>query len=307
MTLDFDKLTDGEALGILTEEHGSQTISAWKDQIISASDVLWYLDEYEFTTLEDAIALQGWDKRLGKRIHQGLINSGADIQEATECHDIADDVERCPGCGTEMYWFELPGGRNYTETEYVDEYGELIGEDIKFVEQPSGMYWNADKQEDHAPHLCNCCSVDMFRRFDRGTSTISVFYGETDEYNKFHMEGNIVMWDMYYDHGMTDLHLLPGDHNDLPQALAKNNLTEFLDEHDWAEVSWSVYKRQRDYGRLYNARREYKDIAREWAEAKEPHPDVSFTYVVNESSWPSFYLPEDKKEDFLDLLEEQIN
>jgi hypothetical protein len=311
MTLDYDKLTYDEALGILTEEHGSQTISAWKEQIISASDVLWYLDEYESVTLEDAIALQGWDKRLGRRIHNGLLNSGADIQEATECYDIADDAERCPGCGTEMYRFELPSvGLHMTETEYVDEYGELSGEDIKFVEQPSGMYWNADKQDDHAPHLCNCCSVDMFRQIDRRTqSTVSIFYGETDEYTKFSIEDNIVMWHMYYDHDMTDLYLLPGDHNDFPKAMARNNLTEFLDEHDWVEVSWSVYKEECEFSRLYNTRRDYRKVAKEWASINESHPDIDFTYIVDTASYgkPSFYMAEENKEDFLHELEQQIS
>ena len=113
--MNYDKLTQDEALDILKNEYDEKEVETWdnRNHIISAPDVLYYADAYG--DLEDAILLQGWDKTLPTRAHKGLLDSGMDIFEAVNTHDL--ETERCPSCGSDMWRFEIYTGNSHTQTE----------------------------------------------------------------------------------------------------------------------------------------------------------------------------------------------
>ena len=96
--INYSELTDEEAIDILKNDFGSRLIEDRQNEIISAPDVLYYADAYG--DLESAILLQGWDKTLPDTVHKGLLDSGLDIYEAVNTHDI--DEEKCPHCDSKL-------------------------------------------------------------------------------------------------------------------------------------------------------------------------------------------------------------
>lgn len=311
----YDRLTDEQALDILKQDFGPGLVNDWKHQIISAPDVLYYADAYG--DLEDAILLQSWDKSLPSRVHKGLLDSGYDIYEAVNNHDL--EKETCPCCGSDMWRFEIHTGHGYNQTEWVDEWGNVTGDYVEFVEQVDGHIWNAGKEDDHAPVLCPACSTDAHRDFPRKAShsgSVRVHYGETDEISGFSVKGNLVRWDFeaYFGDKMTDLWGLPGGHEDgLAKALATKGLTDWLDEHGWTEIAEATVKEAaKPPKRGYKVGREYRRIAEEWAESDETHPDLDFTYVIDFATFghPSFFVAEENEDlllrEICDLIERRV-
>ena len=316
--IDYDRLTETEALDILKADFGEAEVQMWFDRnhIISAPDVLYYADA--FGDLEDAILLQGWDKTLPDRVHKGLLESGADIFEATECHDI--EAETCPSCGSDMFRFELPGGSNYTHTEWVDEWGNVTDDVVEYVDDVAGHIWNADREDDHTPILCGACSMDShydFPRRDYDSGSVRIHYGETDEVSGFSVSGNLVRWDFlgYFGDHMTDLFDLPDGEHGLPVALVKRELPEWLEANDWTEIAQQtaldeVSKRSALKRRGF--REQYRRIAEEWAESRETHPDLDFTYVIDFATFgsPSFFVAEENRDallaEIVDLIDRRL-
>lgn len=318
-TIDYNRLTDDEAIDILKTDFDSREVETWlnRGEIISAPDVLYYADAYG--DLEDAILLQGWDKTLPVRVHKGLLESGCDIFEAVNCHDI--DAETCPSCDSDMYRFEIPTGTGYTQTEWVDEWGNVTDDYVEHVECVEGHIWNADPDPDHAPILCAACSMDShydFPRRETDSGSVRIHYGETDEISGFSVAGNLVRWDFeaYFGDEMTDLWGLPGGHEEgLAAALAGSTLTDWLDEHGWTEIAQDTVKSelsQRAALKTRGLRKEYRRIAEEWAEARETHPDLDFTYVIDFATFgsPSFFVAEDNRDallaEIVDLIERRV-
>ena len=316
-TIDYDRLTDAEALDILKQDFDPQEVESWeaRNHIISAADVLYYADAYG--DLEDAILLQGWDKTLPVSAHKALLDSGYDIFEAVNCHDI--EKERCACCDADMWPFEIGTGSGYTQREWVDEWGNVTSDMVEYVSDPAGHIWNAMEEPDHAPVLCSACSHDVHYDFPRTLSnsgSVVVHYGETDERSAFSVTGNLIRWDFeaYYD-DMTDLWGLPGGEKGLPVALADGSYTEWLADNDWAEVAFDAVKEQgraRTRMKIRTFDREYRRIAEEWAEGEETHPDLDFTYVIEFVSFgkPSFVVPVEHKDELIaeivDLIDRRI-
>lgn len=312
-SIEYSTMTETEARQDLIADFGLHKVELWEDRnhIISYTDVLYYADAYG--DLEDAILLQGWDKSLPTTAHKGLLNSGYDIYEAVNCHNM--ETQRCPSCGSDMWAFELPGGSNYTVTEYVDEHGNVTDEFVEYVSSPDGYIWNADPEEDHAPVLCAACSMDSHYDFPRNadeSGSVRVHYGETDEISGFSVAGNLVRFDheWHIDAGMIDLWGLPGDYEGLPVALAGNSLPEWLDENGWTEIAQKTAKDAANpHIRTRTFDREYRRIASEWADSDETHPDLDFTYVIDFATFgkPSFFVAEENKDallaEIVDLVE----
>jgi hypothetical protein len=307
--MDYKKLTDDEAIDILKNDFDPAVVEDRRNEIISAPDVLYYADAYG--DLESAILLQAWDKTLPDRVHRGLLESGLDIYEGVNTNDL--EKERCPCCGSDMWRIEIYQGDGYTSTDWVDEWGNVTGEYIEYVESIDGHLWNAAKEEDHAPVLCAACSMDAHREFPRTAShsgSVRIHYGETDEISGFSVKDNLVRWDFeaYFGDGMTDLWGLPGGHEEgLAKALATSTVTDWLDEHDWVEVAKDTVKENCEKRIQIKTRtfdREYRRIAEEWAEAFETHPDISFTYVIDFATFgsPSFFVDEENSDELIDEI-----
>jgi hypothetical protein len=313
--MNYDKLTEEEAIDILKQDFDPLEVETWlnRGEIISAPDVLYYADAYG--DLEDAILLQSWDKTLPVRVHKGLLDSGLDIFEAVNNHDL--EKERCPCCDSDMYRFEMPVG-NYTNYEWVDEWGNVTDEWIEYVSDVDSHIWNANPEPDHAPILCPACSMDSHYDFPRTASSsgsVRIHYGETDEISGFSISGNLVRWDFegYFGDGMTDLWGLPGGHEEgLAKALASGgdySLSDWLDEHGWTEIAQATVKEAiPPGGRTYKAKKEYRRLAEEWAEGFETHPDLDFTYVIDFSTFgaPSFFVPAEHEDALLDEIVDLI-
>ena len=311
---DYENMMDSVALSYLAEDFGRDEVKTWLDRnhIISPTDVLYFADAYG--DLEDAILLQSWDKSLPSRAHKGLLDSGMDIYEAVNNHDL--EKQRCPCCDADMWEFEIYHGDGFTQTEWVDEWGNVSDDWIEFVSDVDGHYWNADPENDHAPVVCPACSHDMGRDFPikpDHSGSVRVHYGETDEISGFAVKGNLVRWDfeMFYDDNMTDLWGLPGGHeNGLAKALASDSLVEWLNDNDWTEIALKTAKDASRPGistRTFH--REYKRIASEWAQSNETHPDIDFTYVIDFATFgdPSFFVAEENEgallAEIVDLIE----
>lgn len=316
--MNYQKLTDEEALDILKTEHDSKTVEHFesKGEIISPPDVLYYADAYG--DLEDAILLQGWDKTLSKYVHKGLLDSGLDIYEGVDVHDL--DKEFCPCCDSEMYHFEIsePGG--HTSYHTISEHGD-IDDFLEYVSNPDGRYWNANPDENHSAMLCPVCSRDVQRDFPRHldeNGSVVAHYGETDEVSAFSVSGNLVKWEFQDRLGFrnseqwTDLYPLPGDTLDLAESWATSNQTEFMQKHGWDEIAFSQVKEDLDaYASVHRrgSKKEYRKLAESWATEKETHPDLDFSYLIDFSMYgtPSFWVADENREalmaEITDLIE----
>ncbi|UBF22669.1 hypothetical protein HRTV-25_gp88 [Halorubrum tailed virus 25] len=311
---DYENMMDSVALSYLAEDFGHDEVKMWLDRnhIISPTDVLYYADVYG--DLEDAILLQSWDKSLPSRAHRGLLDSGYDIFEAVNNHDL--EKERCPCCDADMWRFEIRHGEGYTQTEWVDEWGNVTDDFVEFVSDVESRFWNAEPEDDHAPILCPACSHDIgydFPTHADQSGSVRVHYGETDEISGFSVKGNLVRWDFeaYFGDEMTDLWGLPGGHEDgLAKALASGSLAEWLEDNNWTEIALKTAKDAAPSNistRTFH--REYKRIASEWAKSDETHPDLDFTYVIDFSTFghPSFFVAEENEAALLaeinDLIE----
>ena len=312
-SIEYSTMTETEARQDLIADFGLHDVELWEDRnhIISYTDVLYYADAYG--DLEDAILLQGWDKSLPETAHRGLLDSGLDIYEGVNCHNM--ETERCPSCGSDMWRFEIWCGDGHTQTEWVDEHGNVTDDWVEFVSEPDGYIWNAAPEDDHAPILCAACSMDSHYDFPRQadeSGSVRVHFGETNEISGFSVAGNLVRFDHEWniDAGMTDLWGLPGDYEGLPVALAENSLHEWLDEHDWTEIAQKEVKDTANpYISTRTFYREYRRIASEWADSDETHPDLDFTYVIDFATFgkPSFFVAEENKAallaEIVDLIE----
>lgn len=314
--MNYEKLSDEEAIDILKQDFGAAEVEAWQNRnhIISAPDVLYYADAYG--DLADAILLQGWDKTLPSRVHKGLLDSGLDVFEAVDTHDL--ETQQCPSCDADMWQFEIRTGNGHTNREWVSEWGDTVGEMIHFVSNKDSRIWNANPTDDHAPVLCPGCSHDIHRDFSQRpdrSGSVRVHYGETGEVSGFAVSGNLVRFDFdaFYDDNLTDLHQLPGGEDDLPKALAGGSITDWLDEHGWTEIAEDhVEDAANPPLRAYKVGRKYRELAEEWAKADESHPDLDFTYVIDFSTFgkPSFFVAEENKDELMneitDLIERRV-
>lgn len=305
----YDEMSQSEAINQLVEDFSQSKVEVWQDTnyIIDATDVLYYADAYG--DLEDAVKLQGFDKTLPTAAHKGLLDSGLDLFEAVNCHDM--DTERCPSCDSEMWEFEIhePGGN--TSRHWVDEYGNLDRHN-EFISDPAGHIWNAAREDDHAPLLCTPCSMHTGEDFRNGL--IAVHYGETDEISAFSMAGNLVRWDFVSRVGFrtnadwTDLWGLPIDGQELATAFAKNQEHRSFEEVGWASIDKGDIEEQVEHHRSYKTRRVYKNVITEWAEGSETHPDLDFTYLIDTTSYrtPTVWVAEENRDELRDTLAELI-
>lgn len=302
--INYEQLTDEEALEIIKNENNDVP----ERDIESAVDVFWYLEEYDFTDLDDAIRLQRWDKELPKLLHRGLLESKRNIQEATECHNIADNALRCPSCDDKMYQFECPTSDGYSQTEWVHGCGGLVGDNITFVSNPDGYVWNANEKENHAPILCSYCSRDIFHKAEKAYLT-SVFLGDTDEKYEFAIIGNLVVWD-YYNSISVDLNSLPEGGNSLLEQMAKNKRDEWLDENNWVAMTPDIINNKTNIvpTKYRAAKRAYKEIVNGWIDEETTHPQLDFSYIIDEQRYdaPTIMCAEEHEDSLIDVLVSQI-
>lgn len=300
--INYDKLTDEQAIDILKQECGKYEVEPRETEIISASDVLYYYDAYG--ELEDAILLQKWDKSLPKSVHQGLVESGLDIYEGVNVHEL--DKEQCPMCDQDMWEFEINEG-SFTSTYHVDEYG-AVPKYSKLVSCIEGNIWNADEKEHHSSVMCASCNYTGYRQSDFYWSrepNFTVFYDETDEVSYFSVSDNMVRWDFesHISNEVADLWKLPGEHRGLPQAVAKNEINGWLDEYHYMRITFdNVVDSLERNGYKVNQRRlkrVYDDVTEHWTSAayvqdksNDDRPKLDFTYVIDEytKTHPCLYV-----------------
>jgi hypothetical protein len=308
-SINCEELDDEEAMDILKNDFGSNIIEDRKDVIMSPQDVLYYADIY--ADIESAILLQGWDKSLPKLVHDSLLNSKLDIYDAVNTHKI--ETEKCPYCASDMYPFKIPTSNGHSNTEWIDELGNITDVRTEIVSNKDGIFWNADPSENDAPVLCPVCSTDRTYEFPQSPSDsgcVRVHYGGFDEISGFSVSNNLVRFDFvsYMGDNMTDLWALPGGEQGLPKSLATNSLTDWLDEHNWTKITLNTVKNHKpDLAHRMKLKQCYKQIAQDWAESDETHPDVNFTVVVKSSKYnPSFLVAKENEDKLVTEIAELI-
>jgi hypothetical protein len=305
--MNYNKLSNDEALDILKNEYNVRQIQEhWNNNnIVSAPDVLYYADAYG--DLDDAVQLQAWDKSLPERVHRGLLDSGLDIMEAVNCHNL--EAERCPCCDEDIYEFEIrePGG--HISRHHISDMGD-IGDYITYVSDPGGRIWNPSPESDHAPCLCPACSMDIGREFrNRG---VYVHYGEEDEMSAFSVSGNLVRWDFMSRIGCrnnanwTDLYGVPGGGKTIAEAFATGNKTEYFEKVGWSKITpndvdgFFNHIAHKSY-RVRNRFTDVMELFREESRGECP-------YIVDFTTFrtPTMWIPEQHKSKMVDLLVERI-
>jgi hypothetical protein len=298
----------------LSVDFSSVEIEKWEDRnhIKNYVDVLYYADA--FGDLEDAILLQAFDKTLPDRVYKGLLDSGMDIYEAVNCHEL--EAKHCPGCDTGMWEIEISQGDGYTSHDWVDEYGNT-NDWVDFVENPEGRYWNADSEDNDSPVLCWACAHDVhhdFPRTLRDKGSVVVHYGETGEVSAFSVWNGLVRWEFEGRGGRnsnwTDLWGLPGEEADFPAAFATGNAVSHLNGLGWSEIAEDqVMDAFADPGGSRARRREYRRLADEWAEGEEAHPDLGFTYLIENATFgnPSFWVADENREELMNEITDLID
>ena len=313
----YGEMSEEEARFHLAVDFSSVEIKKWEDRnhVKNYVDVLYYADA--FGDLEDAILLQAFDKTLPDRFYTGLLDSGMDIFEAVNCHDLEE--AHCCGCDTKMWEIEIGQSNGYTSHDWVDEYGN-VSDFLEFVVHPEDRYWNADPEDGDAPVLCWACTNDIYDDFPRRLSdkgSVVVHYGETDEVSAFSVWNGLVRWDAEAHYGFnnqwTDLWGLPGDVTDIPAAFATGNVVSHMESIGWSEIAEEqVMEAFGDHGATRARRREYRRLADEWAEGEEAHPDLSFTYLIDNATFgnPSFWVADDNREalmnEIVDLIDRRV-
>jgi hypothetical protein len=100
---------------------------------------------------------------------------------------------------------------------------------------------------------------------------------------------------------------------DIPAAFATGNVVSHMESIGWSEIAedQAMNALPMEVSRS-TARREYRNLADEWAEGEEAHPDLSFTYLIDNATFgnPSFWVADDNREALLeeitDLIERRI-
>jgi len=307
--IDFEKLTDDDALAILKNEFEPWLVDEWRNEIESAADVFWYTeayaDDYDEADLMMAIQLQGWDKSLPEQVHQGLVDSHIDLFETSNTHDL--EAGHCPSCESKMWCFTVETGRGWSETESVTEYGEIVNH-YRFVGYMDGRVWDANHHDDDAAFLCDGCRYDLFYRH---TSSVSVNYGDIDKVSGFDVDGDIVRWQWKYnsDDNYTDLHYIPGDATELAEAVVQNNRHEWFSKYNWESINREMLIEECEFTEREAtlSRRPFNDVLKEWAEAKETHPDIDYTYIIDETRTDkTIWVQEELRGNMLVQLEDAV-
>lgn len=309
----YSEMNEAEAYNYLALDFGLKEIGTWADRnhIKNSVDVLYYADA--FGDLEHAILLQAFDKSLPTQVYESLLETGWDLFEAVNCADL--ETFRCPGCDTEMWEIEIDEGHSYTSREWIDEYGNT-SEFVEFVDDPAGRIWNADREADHSPALCWCCSNDVHYDFPRRISdsgSVVVHYGETDEVSAFAVWNGLVRWeedrfDSWNAGNWADLLNVPGDTEDMAHAFATSSPAEFMQSVGYVKLHESdVLDALPIRRRTHRYRSEYRAIVAGWAEGQETNPALGFTYIIDYTGYrsPSFWVAEDNYDELLGELVDQ--
>jgi hypothetical protein len=317
--MDYDKLTQAEALDILKNDYNQRLVENFEEmnQIIDAPSVLYYADAYG--DVEDAMYLQRFDKSLPDRVYDKLLESGLDLLEAMECHDM--ETMSCPSCDADIWQFEINQGNGHNSHELMDEHNGPYRHET-FVSSPDSWYWNANQQDDHCFSLCGTCSVHISEDFRDDTPDVTVHYGATDEISGFSTAGNIVRWDFEWLAGhrdqpeWTELWGVPGDDPcEIASEWVKGNQTELMNDAGWDEIAWSQVKDALDaYASVHKrgSKRSYRDIIKGWAnpngDGDDTHPDLDFTYALDFTSFgtPSLWVADENRDDLMEQVVDQI-
>ena len=111
---------------------------------------------------------------------------------------------------------------------------------------------------------------------------------------------------------MTDLWGLPQEHEGLPVALVNNTLSDWLDENEWVEIALETVREESHFRKTRAVIREYERLASEWAKSVETHPDLDFTYVIDNVTfgYPSFFVAAENRDallaEIVDLIDMRI-
>jgi hypothetical protein len=309
--INYDKLTEEQALDILKEECKTTDVENLEHQIISAPDVLYYKDAYG--NLEDAILLQKWDKSLPDRVYRGLLDSGIDIYEAVNVHDL--DKVRCPMCDCDMWEFEIPIG-DYTNTEWISEYGD-IAQHPTFVSNIDGWIWNTNENEKDAPVLCASCDYSKHRGFQNKYALESgyvIYMGEKNEICSFSACDNLIRWDFEKFYNSCNIHIdnISSKFVELAEAIGKDNISQWLHQYNYRRIRLEEIKQSTELVKSpihkCSIERVYDGIINDLSVEKDNIEDIDYTYILDTNTRirAQFLVKESNKQDLKQRIIEKI-
>lgn len=310
--MDYDKLTDDEALDIL-EEHDEapprEEGTLW-DYIEEPAEVLRWLDaDGDF---ELAVMVQGLPPETPIEVARGLKEAnhdqGLDLLE--HLVDLpAVEEHTCAGCGSELFEFEHnPMDSSWSDSFWISEYGDYIYDEMEFLSDPAAPpYWQADED---GPHLaCDVCHIDGIVE-DRyhgpaafsGERAFRIYDGQTglmSQYTTGGQCGTVVRDDWYWDSMADDDWVPAGEILPEPAEVifrardVDHDLDDVLGHHGWTPftaddiIEYSTRDDAPEHAGLndsYRGKKNLKEIITDWSNADEPHPSFDFPYAIDKGS-----------------------
>lgn len=261
--------------------------------IIEPRDVLYYLNA--FGDLDLAVTIHPLPKDLPKAVleQMGKYDVLNDWQGTVNEHE-------CPVCHSTLYEFDW-----MYDYIVLNEYGENEGEEIWYLNDPAGFYW--DTTGEHKL-MCGGCanSRSAFSRDMDSHHGVKVYYGEEDEWFPFSLQGSVVRWDgeWYMDNqNVTDRNIPTADHEDyvgmseVAEAFAlggDDSKRELMEKLGWTHMQ--PIDLDVEVSGIRRAKRYAKEVLEGWgsvtdATEKHPtHPDFDFTYIIEDGD--RIYFPE---------------
>ena len=335
--MDYDKLTDDEALDILrNHDDVSESDFAELEQYIEEPvSVLYWTDaDGDF---EQAVRIQGLPMDTPIKVARGLNDTDYDLL----AHEVVTpEVEErtCAGCGQTLYEFEFTGTPGaWTDSFWISEWGDHMYDEMEFLSDPAAPpYWQADP--DGPMIACSVCHhdgiIDHYRyglREESGEYALRGFDGKTDRLTQYTVGGDCgtVVRDDWYWFSMDDREdkwhplgeVFPFDEREfmLEYCRGRADVKAVLDEHDYVivdkndVVSFSKQPSMPDtvtlqvnkYGRGRDGRK-FDEVIEGWSNAQEPHPDLKFRYLIDKGS--DVFVHKDNADRVrLELLEQTLS
>lgn len=272
--------------------------------IIEPEDVLYYLNA--FGDVEMAVRLQP----LPKDLPDAVLKKMAEYDVLSEWQGEVVESE-CPCCGRELFEFDWK-----YDWLIIDEYGRNQGQDIWFLNDPAGIYWDT-RDEHHV--LCSGCANDRGNfSYDMDSHEgFKVHYGESDEWYPFSYENGVVRRDAEW--YMDNKNVVPknlrdakGEHvhlRELEKAVASpdwRDLDSFMEELGYTEIIPSQVNV--GHNGVRKTEKYAKSVFEKWASVTDStekyptHPDFHFTYMIEDGN--HLFIPEEEHDFVMRTLEE---
>jgi hypothetical protein len=285
----YNEISDKDARIEIMNQVGQKTYEEHQGEIISPSDVLYFLDAFGHFSL--AINCQGLPKDLPDRVIEA-------VHEFDVYNDWMGKVteKNCPLCSRTLYDFDFDSIK-----VVIDEYGDYHDRP-EYVSDVAGYYWDATEEHDIICQACHEHGEFPGWQPEPSSNTVRIFYGADDEFTRFSHQCGIIRWDMMWDDSekSTDIHniressgeLIKG--HEIAASFAKGSMERDVRMNQIGFKKVNIKEIDQTVPGFRKFWRFAKEVLEGWATldsktmVKEPtHPDLDFTYIIEgtEQAW----------------------